>query len=417
MPNFQLSTKPKKPETDDILVVVYTNKNSFLYDEIERTIFINIKKLKIASSGENDLIFLGSIQGKGIYAVEKPNYYQENFASVHAFEFLDNIDQHEKQVVYRGFQLINWSKNSQYCGCCGGKTHMDEKEFVKICETCDQKIFPQYSPAVIVRISRGYELLLGRSYHFREGMYSVLAGFVEAGESYEDAIHREVHEEVGIKVKNIRYHSSQPWPFPNSQMVGFTAEYESGDLKVDKNELEDANWFRVDELPTLPIRSSIAYNLIDDFVKNSNRNSSFYFGFFHTPYSYFAASFFTGSLLNYAPFLKNGREKLPCRMYNGGVYFSSILFGHRMVRDKLSNYVNNPFVLPMTSCLATTATYFSLLFPISAIKIYQSNNTQNIRSAFKSAFRHTFWRAPAVGLAGEAVYQLYESIYKTNRPI
>lgn len=359
MPNFQLSTKPKKSEADDILVVACTNKNTFLYDQAERTIFIDIKKLKITSNDKNHIIFLGNTQEKEIYAVEKSNFYQKDFASVHAFKFLDDIDQREKQIFYRGFQLINWNKHSPCCSCCDGKTHMDDKEFVKICGACDQKIFPQYSPD----------------------------------------------------------HSSQPWPFPNSQMVGFTAEHESGDSKVDKKEVGDANWFRIDELPTLPIRSSIAYNLIDDFVKNNNRNTSFYFGFFHKLCAYFAASFFTGSLLSFIPFLKNGKGRLPFGMYNRGVYFSSILFGHRIVRDKLSNYVNNLVALPMTSCLATSGTYFSLLFPISALKIYDSNKSQNILSVFRSTFRHTFFRAPAVGLAGEAVFQLYESIYKNSRSI
>jgi NAD+ diphosphatase len=128
--------------------------------------------------------------------------------------------------------------------------------------------FPRLSPAIIVRITKGELILLARNHRFPTGRFSVLAGFVEPGETLEEAVAREVREEVGIRVRNIRYFDSQPWPFPNSLMLGFTAEYAEGELVIQEDELDEAHWFGRDELPDLPPAISIARRLIDDFVGN-----------------------------------------------------------------------------------------------------------------------------------------------------
>ena len=126
--------------------------------------------------------------------------------------------------------------------------------------------YPRVSPAVIVRVRRGGKILLARSPGFPKGLRSVLAGFVEPGESIEETIHREVREEVGIEVENLRYFGSQPWPFPNSLMIGFTAEHAVGEIRPEPDEIEDAGWYRAGDLPQLPPRVSIARRMIDDFV-------------------------------------------------------------------------------------------------------------------------------------------------------
>jgi NAD+ diphosphatase len=123
------------------------------------------------------------------------------------------------------------------------------------------------SPAIIVAVVRGRTILLGHAARFPGAMYSVLAGFVEPGESLEDCVRREVKEETGVKVKDIRYFGSQPWPFPNSLMVGFTAEYAGGEITMDEKEIVDARWFTADSLPTIPDKISIARKLIDWFVE------------------------------------------------------------------------------------------------------------------------------------------------------
>jgi NAD+ diphosphatase len=144
---------------------------------------------------------------------------------------------------------------------------ISQTERAKECPKCGLLHFPRLAPAIIVLVERGNELLLARSRHFMPGMYSVLAGFVEPGESLEEAVVREVREEVGISVKDIKYFGSQPWPFPHSLMVGFTATYGCGEITIDDTEIEDAGWFTADKLPRIPGKISIARKLIDWFVE------------------------------------------------------------------------------------------------------------------------------------------------------
>jgi NAD+ diphosphatase len=141
----------------------------------------------------------------------------------------------------------------------------------KECLDCGFLNFPRISPAVIVLVERENRVLLARLKRFAEELYSVIAGFVEPGETLEETVQREIEEEVGIRVKNIRYFGSQPWPFPDSLMIGFTAEYESGEIRIDETEITDARWFEPDSLPTIPGKISIARKLIDWFVDKSLR--------------------------------------------------------------------------------------------------------------------------------------------------
>jgi NAD+ diphosphatase len=169
----------------------------------------------------------------------------------------------------RAVQIVEWDRTHQYCGRCGSPTQTKEKERAKVCSKCGLHNFPRLSPAIIVAITRGEEILLARSAHFPQGMFSVLAGFVEPGETIEECVVREVKEEVGVTVGNVRYFGSQPWPFPNSLMLGFTAEYLSGELELDAAEIAEAGWFRADTLPNIPGRISIAGRLIRWFQEKS----------------------------------------------------------------------------------------------------------------------------------------------------
>jgi NAD+ diphosphatase len=144
---------------------------------------------------------------------------------------------------------------------------MKNTERAKECPQCGLLYFPRLAPAIIVLVQRGDQLLLARSRHFMEGMYSVLAGFVEPGESLEEAVAREVREEVGIEVKDVHYFASQPWPFPHSLMIGFTATYAGGEISLNDDEIENASWFKVDNLPRIPGKISIARKLIDWFIE------------------------------------------------------------------------------------------------------------------------------------------------------
>jgi NAD+ diphosphatase len=163
----------------------------------------------------------------------------------------------------RGVQLLDWQRNHRYCGRCGTPTTMRTSEFAMACAACGLLVYPRISPAVMVLVQRGDELLLARSPRFKPGMFSALAGFVEAGETLEQCAAREVREEVAIEISNLRYFCSQPWPFPDSLMLAFFADYAGGTITPDGSEIEAAGWFSRDALPTLPDPVSIARRLID----------------------------------------------------------------------------------------------------------------------------------------------------------
>jgi len=174
-------------------------------------------------------------------------------------------------IAARAVQIIDWDRTHRFCGRCGIELKMKTTERAKECPQCGLLHFPRLAPAIIVLVERGNELLLARSRHFLPGMYSVLAGFVEPGESLEEAVVREVKEEVGMDVKDIKYFGSQPWPFPHSLMIGFTATYAGGQISLDDSEIEEAGWFTADNLPRIPSKISIARKLIDGFLARKGR--------------------------------------------------------------------------------------------------------------------------------------------------
>jgi NAD+ diphosphatase len=166
----------------------------------------------------------------------------------------------------RALQIVEWDRTHQYCGACGTATVARTSERSRECPGCGLVAYPRLAPAVMGLVRRGRELLLARSPRFAKGVYSALAGFVEPGETLEQCLEREVYEEVGIRVRDVRYFASQPWPFPHSLMIAFFADYASGEIRIDGSEIEDARWFgveNIENLPRLPARISIARRLID----------------------------------------------------------------------------------------------------------------------------------------------------------
>jgi NAD+ diphosphatase len=171
-------------------------------------------------------------------------------------------------VIARAMQILYWDKRTQFCGCCGSQTEHHAIERAKICPACKTLFFPQISPAMLVLIKREDKILLARSPDFLPGIYSTLAGFIEPGETVEQAVIREVKEEVGISIKNLQYVASQPWSFPSNLMLGFTAEYAEGEIQINQNELEDAQWFSIHQLPQLPNPMSLSRQMVDHYVKS-----------------------------------------------------------------------------------------------------------------------------------------------------
>jgi NAD+ diphosphatase len=184
---------------------------------------------------------------------------------------LASVDEEFFGVAGRAKQIVAWHATHRFCGRCGGETEGVAGEMAMRCTRCGMLHYPRVSPAVIVRVRRGDEVLLARSPGFPLGLHSVLAGFIEPGESIEETVRREVREEVGIEVENLRYFGSQSWPFPNSLMVAFTADHAGGALRPEPGEIEVAGWYAPENLPQLPPRVSIARRMIDDFVREARR--------------------------------------------------------------------------------------------------------------------------------------------------
>ena len=172
------------------------------------------------------------------------------------------------QLAGKCAELSYWDQNSKYCGCCGAPMKWDT-EISKRCTECGKELWPQLQTAIIVRVTRGDEVLLVHAHNFRGTFYGLVAGFVETGETLEECVRREVWEETHLCIRNIRYFASQPWPYPSGLMVGFTAEYESGELKLQRSELAGGGWFRRDKLPEIPGPVSLARRLLDDWLTNN----------------------------------------------------------------------------------------------------------------------------------------------------
>jgi NAD+ diphosphatase len=212
---------------------------------------------------------IGTIDGVDCYAGEAADGHAP--PAGWQFRGLRSIYGRLPETLFRtailAVHMLEWDRGNRFCGACGAPLAMRSDVRAKECTACGRLVFPRISPAIIVAIERGARLLLARSARFAEELYSVLAGFVEPGETLEEAVYREVKEEVGITVKNIRYFGSQPWPFPDSLMVGFTAEYDAGEIAIDGEEIVAARWFAADQLPSIPGPISIARRLIDAFIE------------------------------------------------------------------------------------------------------------------------------------------------------
>jgi len=234
---------------------------------------LDFKELGLTPLGQH---YLGRLDKQHCYAVE----LAEGTAPPTGMSFeglrqvYGRLDEDLFWIATRAVQVVDWDRTHQFCGQCGTPTKTSLIERAKECPRCGLLHFPRLSPAIIVLVEHGQELLLARSRHFLPGMYSVLAGFVEPGETLEEAVAREVKEEVGLMVKEIKYFGSQPWPFPHSLMIGFTAKYHGGEISLQDPEIEDAGWFTADNLPTIPGKISIARKLIDWFVEKQRKISN-----------------------------------------------------------------------------------------------------------------------------------------------
>lgn len=225
---------------------------------------------------DGELIFLGLFRNHPAFAVAIPGDVDAPFPELGEYQnlrFLGTVlPPDEANLVAHARALVLWHASQVYCGTCGSSSRPETGGNSRVCVNadCGREIFPRVDPAIIVLVAKGDRCLLGRQSGWPDGRYSTIAGFVEPGESLEDAVRREVYEETNIRVGSVNYHSSQPWPFPSSLMLGFVAEATSPDIILNDGELEDAQWFTRRELrsgyPKLPFSISIARRLVDFWI-------------------------------------------------------------------------------------------------------------------------------------------------------
>ena len=213
--------------------------------------------------------FLGMLDGKPCFTaeLEEPiGFGESEYRTIRSL--LGHLPEEMFALAGRAFQVMDWERSHRFCGKCGMPTEPMADERAMTCPACGIQYYPRIAPAVIVAVVRDGKILLAHARRFPSVFFSVLAGFVEAGETFEECVHREIREEAGIEVENIRYFGNQPWPFPNTLMVGFTAEYAGGDLVIEEKELTQAAWFEPQEVLRLqiPRHGTIARQLIDWFL-------------------------------------------------------------------------------------------------------------------------------------------------------
>ena len=238
--------------SDDRMIAVDTNGDPLLLD-LDDAVFADYEP--VLAGTLNDVNYYG-VRGEKIrslrYEPLRPSLIQ-----IRSAQFVP---------VSAAMQVLDFSREHQFCGQCGRSTSPSKSDRGRTCESCQLTQYPRISPCVIVLVTRSDEILLARAPRFVAGMYSTLAGFVEAGESAEHACHREIFEEVGVEISKPVYQGSQSWPFKHSLMLGYRAEWRFGDIRIDENEIIDAQWFKIDNLPKLPPKASISRGMIDAFI-------------------------------------------------------------------------------------------------------------------------------------------------------
>jgi NAD+ diphosphatase len=264
---FVAGLVPPASRDEPALWFVFRGRDLLVHDEVDLRLFRDLAELGVDAVRSQ---FLGWLDGVPAYSVEVPR----DAAAPPGARFRDiralygRADEEHYALAGRAVQIMDWDRSHQYCGACAEPTVASSSERARSCPRCGLVVFPRIAPAVIVAVEREGRILLARSPHFPPRFYSVPAGFVEPGESLEQAVVREILEETGVTVEDVRYFGSQPWPYPNSLMVGFEARWKDGEIRVDGEELEDAGWFAPDAMPPyFKGRISISGWLIEEFLR------------------------------------------------------------------------------------------------------------------------------------------------------
>ncbi len=257
--NYQIDfSETLTPEDGDYLFVF--NENRELYLDSNNALAECLDDFEV-----NFALYIGEYNGKKAFVVNA-----EGDDEFYDLREVYEIDHDLYHIAGKAVLVNDWYISYRFCGRCGSKTQLDEKDMMLKCPNCGQVHYPRIAPAIIVAIRNGDKLLMAKHSYHDNIRYALIAGFVEPGETIEEAVHREVLEEVGVKIKNLKYKRSQSWPFPNSLMLGFTAEYDSGEIKVDGDEILKAKWFKKDEIIRYGSDISISDWLIQDFIDSTD---------------------------------------------------------------------------------------------------------------------------------------------------
>ena len=255
-------------QADKVYIVI--KGDELLIDNVNQNLaLLNADQYKWSGMKIKREYFIGYLDNYSLYALElEMNSPFMEETSLRPFRSLLGIMPDNYFIICsRSVQLVEWYNKSKFCGSCGLKTSSHEVEKAMYCKDCDNLFYPRISPCVIVLVTKEEEILLARNKNFPSQMYSTLAGFIEVGETVEEAIKREIFEEVNIKVRNCQYFGSQSWPFPSQLMLGFHAEYLEGEIRPDGDEIDVAEWFHYKSLPQVPPgRISISGRLIESYV-------------------------------------------------------------------------------------------------------------------------------------------------------
>ena len=258
---FVAATHPLRPATPQAWCLAFVERDLLLPEDGGPPFApIDAESLAAGATARHYLGTLGDVDCWALTLAEPPPGWRRTPLRSAMMGF----DAPLSALASRAAQVLEWDRAHRYCGVCGTPTELRAEERARACPACKHVAYPRVSPAMMALVWRPGELLLARSPSFAAGRYSALAGFVEAGESLEECVHREVAEEVGVKVRDLRYFGSQSWPFPHSLMVAFTARWDGGDIVPQPGEIEDAQWFPLDALPQIPPRFSISGHLIRD---------------------------------------------------------------------------------------------------------------------------------------------------------
>ena len=229
----------------------------------------NVPQALLAFQEQRQSLIVKSDYGQHyVIDIHHHEFEHDEFELVSLRELLISVASEDFQYIAQAWQYALFLRTHRYCGRCGNEMRKVSWEMAMHCDKCKHRVYPRVSPCIIVAIHDGKRILLAKGVRHKEaGMYSTLAGFVESAESLEQAVHREVFEEVGVTLKSVEYIDSQPWPFPHSLMVGYIAEYKSGEICIQENEIVDAQWFDIDDLPSIPPKFSIAGRLIEETLR------------------------------------------------------------------------------------------------------------------------------------------------------